>query len=72
MEERILDIMRNVFEDASVDVASNQNNCPNWDSLRQLTLVSELEDEFDVEFEPEEIAQMRSFTQVREILMTKF
>lgn len=71
MEERILQIMREVLDDNSIDTSSNQQNCENWDSLHQLSLISELEDEFDVDIEPEEIAEMTSFEKVKEILLTK-
>ena len=31
-----------------------------WDSLNHLNLIVELEDEFNVSFEPEDIAEMKS------------
>ena len=71
MEEKILNIMRDVFEDDTIDATIDQRNNENWDSLRHLNLISELEDEFDVEFEPEEIAEMTSFDKVKEILSSK-
>ncbi|MBO4871671.1 MAG: acyl carrier protein [Muribaculaceae bacterium] len=71
MEDRILEIMREVFDDATVDTSCSQSNCEKWDSLHHLTLISDLEDEFDVEFEPEEIAQMRDFNAVRDVICSK-
>lgn len=71
MEDKILSIMRDVFEDMTVNETCSQSNCEKWDSLHHLNLISELEDEFDVEFEPEEIAEMRDFTAVRDVLIAK-
>ena len=71
MDERILRIMHEVFEDETIDFSCSQGNCEKWDSLHHLNLISDLEDEFDVEFEPEEIAEMTTFTKVKEMLLSK-
>lgn len=71
MDEKILGIMREIFEDESVDTSCSQTNCVNWDSLHHLNLISDLEDEFDIEFEPEEIAQMTSFDSVKHFVSLK-
>jgi len=39
--------------------------------LRHLTLASELEDAFDIELEPEEIAEMTDFARVIDMLRSK-
>ena len=49
--------MRETFEVDNVSADISQKNCERWDSLRHLTLASELEDAFDIELEPEEIAE---------------
>ena len=67
----LFSIMRSVFEDDTVNETCSQNNCEKWDSLHHLNLISELEDEFDVEFEPKEIVAMRGFTAIRDTLITK-
>jgi acyl carrier protein len=36
-----------------------------------LNLIVELEDEFDMEFEPEEIAEMKSFEAVKNVIASK-
>ena len=40
-------------------------------SLDLMTFLGDLEDEFDVEFEPEEIAEMKSVEMVLKILQSK-
>ena len=71
MEEKILEIMKEVFEVQDIDTNVSQANCEKWDSLHQLNLISELDDAFDVEFEPEEIAEMKTFEKVVEYLKAK-
>lgn len=71
MEEKIIEIMRRVFGTNDVNTDTAQINTPKWDSLRHLNLVVELEDEFGVEFEPEEIADMKSFNAIKSLLDRK-
>ncbi|WP_129597785.1 acyl carrier protein [Methanohalophilus profundi] len=44
------------------------NSHESWDSLVHLELVNELEDEFDVEFEMDDIIAMETFGKVKEIV----
>lgn len=71
LEEKVLDIMRETFEMDNVSADISQKNCERWDSLRHLTLASELEDAFDIELEPEEIAEMTDFSRVIAMLQSK-
>lgn len=71
MEEKVLEILKNVFELETVDTTCSQNTCEKWDSMGQLNLVVELETEFDVSLEPEEIGEMKSFEDIIKILKTK-
>ena len=71
MKEKVIEIMKDVLETEDISLNTSQENCENWNSLRQLNLVSELEDEFDVEVEPEEIAEMKSVEMVLKILQSK-
>ena len=71
MEEKVLEILKNLFELDSVDETCSQTTCEKWDSLGQLNLVVELESEFDVTLEPEEIGEMKSFEDIIRILRSK-
>lgn len=72
MDEKIMEILKRVFELEMVDETCSQSNCDKWDSLKHLNLVVELESEFDVELEPEEIAIMKNFQDIKQILHSKF
>lgn len=71
MEERILAVMRRVFNDDSIDYNCSQKSCKSWDSMNQLNLVVELEMEFDISLEPEEIGAMVTFEDVVKIVKAK-
>lgn len=71
LEERVMEIMCETFGIDEVTRDVSQKNCEQWDSLRHLTLASELEDAFDLELEPEEIAEMTDFDRVIGLLRSK-
>lgn len=71
MEEKVLEILKNLFELDTVDETCSQTTCEKWDSMGQLNLVVELESEFDVTLEPEEIGEMKSFGDIIRILKSK-
>lgn len=71
MEEKVSEILKNLFELDTVDETCSQTTCEKWDSMGQLNLVVELESEFDVILEPEEIGEMKSFNDIIRILKEK-
>lgn len=71
MEEKVLEILKDLFELDTVDETCSQETCEKWDSMGQLNLVVELESEFDVTLEPEEIGEMKSFKDIIRILKGK-
>ena len=71
MEERVLSVLRTVFKDNAIDATCSQKNCAAWDSMNHLNLVVELEIEFGVSLEPEEIARMVDHAAVGVILKEK-
>lgn len=71
MDDRILEVMRRVLETPGLTDDASQANCEKWDSLHHLNLIVELEEEFDTEFEPEEIAEMKSFDAVKSAILSR-
>jgi len=71
MKERILKVMKAVFELENADETISQKNCEKWDSLNHLQLVIALEEEFDISFEPEEITEMKDFQTIESIIAHK-
>ncbi len=73
MKEQVLQIMSEVFEININDLPSvvDQNHVDNWDSLRHLNLILELEEIYQVSYEPEEISDMISLEKIIDITNTK-
>ena len=71
LKEQVKEIMREVFEVDEITEDISQKNCERWDSLRHLTLASELEEALVIELEPEEIAEMTDFARVIAMLESK-
>lgn len=71
MEQKVLDILRQVLELPEADETCSQQTCDEWDSLHHLNLAVELEMEFGVSLEPEEIAEMKSYNDIIRILKQK-
>ncbi len=71
MEEKVLEILKNLFELDTVDETCSQETCEKWDSMAHLKLIVELESEFGISFEPEEIGEMQSYKKVIEVLKSK-
>jgi acyl carrier protein len=50
---------------------SSTENVEAWDSVHHLNLVLALEQEFDLQFEPEEMDQMHSISHILQVLENK-
>lgn len=70
MENKIVEILAEVLE-CDVNVETSQSNCDFWDSMHHLNLIVELEDAFELQFEPEEIAEMHSVSAIKRIIESK-
>jgi len=49
----------------------HQQLLANWDSLAMVQLITELERQFSIEFDLEEINQLRSYAEIRDALSRK-
>lgn len=71
MEKKIIEILQKIFEDTDITESSSQDNIPEWDSMKQLNIAFEIENEFGIELEPEEIASLKSVTAIIKCLKNK-
>ena len=71
--DRVQTVFSDVFQIAREQVRpdSSPDTIPNWDSLQHLNLVLALEQEFQVQFSPEEIEQLLSVELVAALLEEK-
>jgi len=68
--EKYNNIFASVFN-VNVEVLNSDFNIEsvdNWDSITQLTLVTELEDEFDIMFDTEDILEFKSYDKGKGII----
>lgn len=70
MEEKVLNIAKNVFE-SEITILSEIGNPISWDSLGQLTLFMMLESELGMKFTPEEIIENNSIKSIVNLIKTK-
>lgn len=72
-QEKIRQIAADVLElpVAKVNAQSSTENVDSWDSVHHLNLVLALEQEFGLQFEPEEIDQMTSIERIMTVLSAK-
>lgn len=77
MPAQLLDRVRSIAADvlevsaAKITPTTSPENLDTWDSVHHLNLVLALEQEFGVQFEPEEIDQMKDIKQILDILGSK-
>lgn len=71
--ERVRAVAADVFDvpPARLDARASNETIESWDSLQHLNLVLALEQEFGVQFEPEEMERMTSVGRIVELLETK-
>ena len=71
--EKLNNIFCEVFsvEASALDSAFNNCNVDGWDSVRQLSLTSSVEDEFDIMLDAEDILEFTSYDNAKAVL-TKY
>lgn len=69
--EKLDGIFAEVFPNAAVALGSEFNNktVEGWDSVRQLSLTSAVEDAFDIMLDPEDIISFNSYEGAKQILV---
>ena len=70
IEQKILTTAEETFEDASgFDLETDRSEIVGWDSLGNLQLVMALEEDFDILFDEEAVADIRSLQDLSEIVV---
>lgn len=68
--ERLNNIFREVFDDDSITVtdATTAADIDGWDSLMHITLISAVEDEFDISFNMKDVVKMKNVGDMVDII----
>ena len=74
MESRIKTVMSNVLNiDANlIKSESSPDNIEDWDSLKHMNLIFALEEEFEIQFDDEEIIDSMKYDNILNIIQKKF
>ena len=68
--EKLNKIFCEVFSVEQIDLNSefNKENVEGWDSVRQLSLTTSVEDEFDIMLDAEDILEFTSYEKAKQLL----
>ena len=70
--EKLNNILLEIFPSLTVTELNDnldKNNVDGWDSVHQLSIVSSLEDSFDIMLDVEDILKVDSYAHIKEILI---
>jgi acyl carrier protein len=71
--KKIIEVCLDVFENDELvlDENSCSANVEEWDSLSHLSIISDLEDEFDISFSLDEMTNIRNLGELADAVMRK-
>lgn len=71
MEQKVIDLLKRVFEGCDITSESSSETIADWDSMHQLNIAFEVESEFGISLEPEEMTLLSSVKKITELLNSK-
>lgn len=71
--ERLNEVFQDVFNDDDLMVSDNTTaaDVDGWDSLRHITLLSAIEDEFDITFAMKEVVKLKNVGQMVDAILNQ-
>lgn len=60
--KKLNEVFRDVFDDNKIAITETTSaaDIENWDSIMHITLISEIEDAFDIHFEMKDVTKMQN------------
>ena len=73
VKDKIIEIIAGVLEvqPSEIELTSTVGDFPTWDSLGQLNILQSVQDEFEVEFEPEEMMDIEDVNDIIKAVESK-
>lgn len=73
VKQKVLEIIANVLEIgiSQITLEATVGDFPAWDSLGQLNILQSIQDEFDIEFEPEEMMDIEDVSDIIKAVESK-
>ena len=68
--ERLNDVFRDVFDDYTITVSEDTTaaDIDGWGSLMHITLISAVEDEFDIKFDMKSVVAMKNVGDMADVI----
>lgn len=73
VKEKVIEIIAGVLEvqPSEITLESTVGDFPTWDSLGQLNILQSVQDEFEIEFEPEEMMDIEDVNDIIKAVESK-
>ena len=71
--EKMNEIFRNVFDDETIELddETSADDIEDWDSLEQINLVVSIENEFEMMFDMNEVADLANVGEMVDLILSK-
>lgn len=71
--EKMNEIFRNVFDDEDITLTdeTNAEDIEDWDSLEQINLIVAIENEFEMMFDMNEVADLANVGEMVDLILSK-
>ena len=71
--ERLNNVFREMFDDENIKLSDSTTakDIAGWDSLTHITLISEIEDEFDIQFEMKDISGLKNVGEMVGLILSQ-
>ena len=70
---KLQEIFRSVFEDKALEInpETSAKDVANWDSMHHILLITEIENQFDISFEMDDLIEMKSVGDIVAAILRK-
>ncbi|MDC2979109.1 acyl carrier protein [Pelagibacteraceae bacterium] len=69
--DKIIQCLKNIFENQEIDINSSAENLKEWDSVAMINIVLEIENQFKVKINANDITNLKSYKSIKKILSNK-
>ena len=71
MEEKVINIISSITKIKEDELKNSLDKENLWNSLNRVEIIIAIEDEFDISFSQEEISEMKTISQIYEVIKGK-
>lgn len=71
MKDKVVKIFKTLFPSQIIDSRLSKENCDEWDSINHLNLMFQLESEFNINIEPDDMMMISDIESTLELVQKK-